>query len=396
MSEARINSLSNESNTGGPTLSGITTFSGTNYFVPPVGSTEQRPENPQPGALRFNTDRGGLEYFRGNTLGWVEVEARSHELGGLTNSAEGRGTRGLFSGGHIAGSPQNPAFNNVDAITIETLGNTMDFNNLTGSFTGQMTLGNSTRSVVAGGRSGHDSGSATNQIQYCNFASTGDYVDSGGDLTANKAYGAGLATETRGIFACNSLPYNKQIDYITISSIGNAIDFGDVHTNKGYVYGLSSSTRGIIAGGIYCCPGISYSEIEYVTISSTGDALDFGDILTQRYEGGVATSATRGVIMAGYGPNYTSTIEYLTMATKGNTVDFGDLTNLNGTSKYSACSRTRGVVGGGYVAPATPYSNVLEYIQIATTGNSTDFGDFINFGRRSGCNIGASNGHGGL
>ncbi len=47
MSEARVNNLSNESNTGGPTISGITTFSGTNFFVPPVGNTQQRPENPQ-------------------------------------------------------------------------------------------------------------------------------------------------------------------------------------------------------------------------------------------------------------------------------------------------------------------------------------------------------------
>ena len=64
MSEARITNLSNESNTGGPTISGITTFSGTNYFVPPVGNTAQRPENPQKGAIRFNTDSKHLEYYR--------------------------------------------------------------------------------------------------------------------------------------------------------------------------------------------------------------------------------------------------------------------------------------------------------------------------------------------
>ena len=52
MSEARVNNLSNESNTGGPTITGITTFSGTNYFVPPVGNTAQRPENPEKGSLR--------------------------------------------------------------------------------------------------------------------------------------------------------------------------------------------------------------------------------------------------------------------------------------------------------------------------------------------------------
>ena len=39
--------------------------------------------------------------------------------------------------------------------------------------------------------------------------------------------------------------------------------------------------------------------------------------------------------------------------------------------------------------------NTMEFVQIATTGDSVDFGDLANFGRRLGVN-GASNGHGGL
>ena len=89
MSQINVRNLSNENEDGAPDIVGISTFSATSYFCPPKGTTAQRPSNPQPGDLRFNTDRGGLEYFRGNTLGWVEVEARSHELGGLTYSAEG-------------------------------------------------------------------------------------------------------------------------------------------------------------------------------------------------------------------------------------------------------------------------------------------------------------------
>ena len=102
MSEARINSLSNESNTGGPTIAGITTFSGANYFVPPVGGTAERPENPEPGSIRFNTDSKHLEYFRGgggesNILGWTEVEASNEELNG--------GHRGVFGGCLLYTSP---------------------------------------------------------------------------------------------------------------------------------------------------------------------------------------------------------------------------------------------------------------------------------------------------
>ena len=68
MSEVRVNNLSNENNTGGPTISGITTYSGRHFFVPPQGDTASRPEDCEPGSLRFNTDSAKLEYFRGNTI----------------------------------------------------------------------------------------------------------------------------------------------------------------------------------------------------------------------------------------------------------------------------------------------------------------------------------------
>ena len=117
MSEARVNNLSNESNTGGPTITGITTFSGTNFFVPPVGNTAQRPDNPQKGALRFNTDSKHLEYYRGDTIGWSEVEASHDQLDG--------GARGIHMGGS---NPSNSDI--IQYITITTLGNSTDFGNL--------------------------------------------------------------------------------------------------------------------------------------------------------------------------------------------------------------------------------------------------------------------------
>jgi hypothetical protein len=400
MSEVRVNNLSNENNTGGPTISGITTYSGRHFFVPPQGDTASRPEDCEPGSLRFNTDSAKLEYFRGNTIGWTEIEASSHELGGAATSGsiDGRGTRAIFAGGYIA---PGPCFNNTDAITIETLGNTIDFNNLTASKTGGYTLGNSTRSVYAGGRlSTTPSGSSTDEISFCTFSTQNDYSDSGGDLSASKTFGTGLCNETRGLFAGGSVPaYNNTIEYVTISALGNSIDFGDISYGKaGYAYGFSSTTRGIIAGGVRVnTPDTdSYNEVGFVTISSTGNTTDFGDLNYDKYEGGAGSSATRGVVMAGYGPNYTNMIEFCTMATTGNFIDFGDLTNLNGNGKYSASSKTRAVVGGGYSTPQADYSNTIEFVNIATTGNGVDFGDFINFGRRASSFNNSCNGHGGL
>ena len=59
---------------------------------------------------------------------------------------------------------------------------------------------------------------------------------------------------------------------MTISSLGNAVNFGtltNTNSNKG---ACSSSTRGVFAGG-----GTS-NVIEYVTILTTGNGVDFGDI----------------------------------------------------------------------------------------------------------------------
>ena len=48
---------------------------------------------------------------------------------------------------------------------------------------------------------------------------------------------------------------------------------------------------------------------------------------------------------------------------------------------------------GGYDNPAGGYSNVLDYITIASTGNAADFGD-LNVASGSGSVL--CNGHGGL
>ena len=90
MSEARVGRISNENNTGGPIISGITTFSGQNYFVPPKGTTAERPSNCPVGSIRFNTDSAKLEYFDG--LQWLEMEAFNNELG--VNGA--LGNRGVW------------------------------------------------------------------------------------------------------------------------------------------------------------------------------------------------------------------------------------------------------------------------------------------------------------
>ena len=61
--------------------------------------------------------------------------------------------------------------------------------------------------------------------------------------------------------------------------MGNAHEFGDIGTACHSPGGASSSTRGCIAGGR--SPSL-LDNIEYVTIATQGDAVNFGDLTEAR------------------------------------------------------------------------------------------------------------------
>jgi hypothetical protein len=89
--------------------------------------------------------------------------------------------------------------------------------------------------------------------------------------------------------------------------------------------------------------------------------------------------------------NYTNVIDYITIASTGNATDFGDFTVSVKVYMAGLASPTRGVFGSGHNAGGV--DNEINYVTIATTGNTTDFGDrtVSKYGPS-----GTSNGHGGL
>ena len=388
MSEFKASGFRDEFGSGGPDLVGITTMTSPYYFVPPSGSTAERPSSPPPGMLRFNTDIGRLEVWRNDH--WATILGESPNLSNHNQgSGAGTGTRGLFAGGYTPPSP-NSCTDQVDYITVETLGNAQDFGNLVDARHGGGQCADRTRAVYAGGRGPTTpGGSDTANITFTTIASTGNYADSSGDLSA--AVGArGTSNSTRGLFGSFIFPYSDTIEYVTIQSLGNAVDFGNLTETRGYGMALSSSVRGVFAGGINNPTNLGTSVIDYVTISTTGNAQDFGDLYDgNAYESGCANSSTRGVIAGGTGNN--KLIEFFTIATTGNSQNFGNLDTLTGSGKGGVCSTIRGVFGGGLPSPAT---NIMEFITIATTGDAIDFGDLQQAKRIT--NSGVSNGHGGL
>jgi hypothetical protein len=386
MSRLNVGNLFNENEDGAPVVSGISTFSSPHYFVPPSGSTAERPQNPGEGMIRFNTDSGHLEYYTGEL--WVDVITNNNELGNqnVSNSAGGTGTRGLFAGGNA------PGFSDIiDYVSISTLGNAQDFGNLTTGATAlqSQSVSSSTRGLIGGG----STPSVVNTIQYITFSSTGDAVDFGGDLTRVGLQLPGVSNETRGVWTGGYTPAQPVIvdtmDYVTIASTGvNAQDFGNLTEARRGIATFSSSVRGVLAGG-NAQPTIK-SEIQYFTFSTTGNTQVFGDLTGGLDFAAGASNSTRGIVFGGRTPTKVNTIEFVTIATTGNAQDFGDANttriNHNGTS-----SSTRAIFGGG--DDPSPNSDVIEFVTISSTGNAIDFGD-LTAARIQLASF--SNGHGGL
>ena len=387
MSEVRVNNLSNENNTGGPTISGITTYSGRHFFVPPVGDTASRPQDCEPGSLRFNTDTAHLEYFRGDTIGWTEIEASSPELGGGTGSNENAlGARGIAGGGFLG-------TRTIEFVTVSTFGDSQDFGDLTaaGAIHGKQAVATETRMLFSGGY-------IINAIEFITVASTGDAIDFG-DLTQRKYGETGVNDTIRGIFCggASTTPFvpshggvTNVIEYVQIDTTGNAIDFGDLLLTGFPGASCNNTTRGIIArqNG----PVGPTAIMDTIITRTLGNATDFGDCLsgTGSNVAGGACSATRGVLAGGYLHNI---IQYITMATLGDATDFGDLL-VTQNNLRAASSKTRGIFTGGH--DGTNNLNTIESVQIATTGNSVDFGDMAYISGDVGQVTFNSNAHGGI
>ena len=230
------------------------------------------------------------------------------------------------------------------------------------------------RAVVFGGQV-DPSPYFSNVIDYVTIETKGNAVDFG-DTTVNRYYNTSVGNRTRGVNAGGRAPtILNTMDYVTIATAGNAIDFGDLlHGFYDDSGGAGNQVRGIIAGG--SIPGAEPTNtIEYWDMAKLSNAIDFGDLThNRRFLTGLA-SQTRGVFAGGM--PHTNIIDYITIMSTGNAVDFGDLT-LPRMNPEGVSSGIRGVFGQGrvYGSPTVDH-NIIEYVIIATTGNAVDWGDMI-------------------
>ena len=350
MSEIKVNNIQSLSGTNGPVISGTVEMNSAGAMALPRGDTA----------------------YRG-----------------------GRG-RGIFGGGYDA-SP-NPGLFAMDYVQIATTGIGFDFGDLTISGTVSGGTASSTRGLFFGGRRpGGGTDNVHTAIQYVTISSTGNSFFFG-DLNFRPVISSGASNNIRGIFAggYNSIsPYSGpqgvgsgllNIDYVTISSLGNSSSFGELTVGRRTHGSVSSPTRGLFAGGrSFSSPATltRVNVIDYVEIASTGNAMDFGDLMANNdaFYGNAGNSSTRGIFCSGEGTGpggQDNELTYITMASKGDAIDFG---NSIDTTAGSGGSGTSNQIRGVYRPASGNTDAALETTLIATLGNSTSFGD-LNAGRR--------------
>mgnify|MGYP003119755260 CR=1 FL=1 len=332
------------------------------------------------GAVRYNTDSNKMEVYIGST--WMEVAVSTPNLDG--------GARGIWGGGNASPGPIHA---DIEYITISTAGNSIDFgSDISDGKRRCSGFGSRTRGFIAAGRTPTNK----NTIDFVTFSSTGTTTAWGDTLNnTGTADNAGFANSTRGVTKSGYTSPGSagSFDFITMSSTGGVNDFGDLIASGDAGGAFASPTRGVIAGGYNPA---NDNTISFVTITTTGNAQDFGDLIIGKYSMGACSNSTRGVWAGGQqrspSPDTSpkTLMDFIQIATKGNSSDFGDLSVARSTLS-GVSSKTRGVWGGGYEPSA---SDVIDYFAFATQGAAVDFG---NLSVRSGGKGGsASNGHGGL
>jgi len=285
--------------------------------------------------------------------------------------------RGLVIGGYTP----SPAvvYKDVQTFNISTKGNSTYFGDtaMTSAYE-TAGFGSRTRAFNA------TDGSYTQQIDYYTLATQSNGIDFG-NLTGTYGYGSAFSSQTRGVISAGfhhpspSSDVNV-IDYVEMATTGNALDFGD-HTNVGNTRaGLSDGVRGVWAGN-GGSPSPS-TEVQLNIISSKGNSVTYGDLSHLGGSKG-ASNSTRGII------NNIKGTEAYQLDSGGNSIPFGDLTTAAYQSNVCA-SQTRVVIAGGH----TPtYLTSISFVTIATLGGAEDFGDLS---RPTSSGAACSDCHGGL
>tara|TARA_R100000005_G_C4977399_1_gene188332 strand:- start:250 stop:1437 length:1188 start_codon:yes stop_codon:yes gene_type:complete len=241
---------------------------------------------------------------------------------------------------------------------------------------------------------GYKNGSQSSDISYWSMTSSGNAADFG-DLSSGTVYKTGCCSDGTYAFRLAGQNYNggyvldNEIERWATATLGNASDFGDLTSVSMNNHGDSNGSRAVISKGRVGSASSSSNQsnytgkFDYFSTATAGNATDFGDDDIGRDQSTCCANATRMVSMGGYrDPNYLKVMDYITFDTTGNAVSFGDLTQENHIAAGAGTGEgQRGLHMGGLNKPgntgSSSYVNRIEYIDVDTAGNATDGGDLL-------------------
>ena len=136
----------------------------------------------------------------------------------------------------------------------------------------------------------------------------------------------------------------------------------------------TGGTRGLFFGGEGSNPR---NTIQFFNVDSAGNASDFGDMNDERTEGMACASRVRafavGGFLGGQPTNYTNTLDMVTIASTGNATNYADSAYQKGQG-VSVSSATRAVTGGGAYGGNQTLNNI-DFFTMASQADGLDFGD---------------------
>jgi len=243
-----------------------------------VGGFEGAPTNG-----RISTIQALTIPTTGEIFDFGDLQFNSQQLSGAGNE-----TRGIYTMGYAYPNMSPVSSNSLNMhytmINFMSSGNRSDFGDIIDNAACRdlATVQTPIRGYFAGGEgTGQDSPSHNKNITIKGFANDSESLNFG-ELSTLSNRGSGVGSATRGVFVIgNTIPaFVNTMEYITLTTTGETTDFGDTTSATGHSNNNSASNT---IRGVYHHPrtadgGAALNTLEYITIASTGDAVDFGDL----------------------------------------------------------------------------------------------------------------------
>jgi hypothetical protein len=267
-------------------------------------------------------------------------------------------------------------------LTISHGGTTVDFGEISGN-AGLNNLGAMSNGVNERGVTTTQPTSPNNKgIEFITISTPSNATDFG-LLAFNKLYqAASSGTNDRGIFSGKEKSTAQPYQYVTISTTGNAAAFGDSFQagTLGAMASNGTNGRALQSAGS-ATTGIDRKGIEFLTMHTLSNALDFADMTVANLNRTALSNDTnnRALFLGGATIN---TIDYVDVSTIANATDFGDLagTNVEGAATSNGTNDRGVVMGKGEPGKRSISAAAIEFVTISTPGNAIVYGENSNLG----------------